>query len=138
METATTPIVLKYDATNLGKFKSTTHYQFKEVLNGTLEDTDLTELLNLSKDRECAKSSPTYWAQVRINKKWHKPRLTGLFKTEFQEVYKGDTEKGRNKVIFKFLQSKQELTIYYFKDLYYPNFYKEGLNRFKNILQYNQ
>ncbi len=135
LNTANTPIILKYYATNLGKFKSTVYYQFKEATQGDLHDTNLTELININKDREYAKSSPTYWLQIRINSKWQKPRLTGLFKTELQRVYKGDSNKCRHKLIFKFSLSKQELTIYYFKDLHYPNFYKDGLNRFKKIIQ---
>lgn len=135
MNTATKPIVLVYDAINLGKFKSTTHYKLKEVINGTLNDTDLTELLNLSVDRECAKSSPTYWLQVRHNNKWQKPRLTGLFKTEDQNTYKGDTQKGRNKLVFKFSDQGQTLTIYYFKNSNYPHFYKDDLSRFKQVLR---
>lgn len=132
MNTATKPIVLKYDATNLGKFKSTTHYQ---LTNGNLDITDLTELLNLSVDRECAKSSPTYWIQTRNDNKWQKPRLTGLFKTESQNIYKGDTQKGRTKLVFVFSDLRQTLTVYYFKDLNYPNFYKDDLSRFKAFLQ---
>lgn len=135
MNTAIKPIVLIFDATNLGKFKGTIHYQLKEVLNGILSDTDLTELLNLSKDRECAKSSPTYWLQSRKNNKWQKPRLTGLFKTELQNTYKGDTQKGRNKLIFVFSDLNQTLTVYYFKNLNYPNFYKDGMGHFKALLQ---
>lgn len=134
MNTATKPIVLIYDATNLGKFKGTTHYELKEVINSILTDTDLTELLNLSADRECAKSSPTYWLQVRHENKWHKPRLTGLFKTELQNIYKGDTQKGRNKLVFVFSDLRQTLTVYYFKNSNYPHFYKDDLSRFKQVL----
>lgn len=132
MNTATKPIVLRYDATNLGKFKSTTHY---ELTNGNLDATDLTELLNLSVDRECAKSSPTYWIQTRKDNKWQKPRLTGLFKTEDQNTYKGDTQKGRNKLVFVFSDLRQTLTVYYFRNSNYPNFYKDDLSRFKALLQ---
>lgn len=135
MNTATKVIVLRYDATNLGKFKSTTHYELKEVVNGILNDTDLTELLNLSVDRECAKSSPTYWLQTRKDNKWQKPRLTGLFKTESINIYKGDTQKGRNKLVFVFSDLKQTLTIYYFKELDDLDFYKRDLSRFKTLLQ---
>lgn len=137
MDTATKPIVLIYNATNLGKFKSTAHYELKEVLNGILADTDLTELLNISVDRECAKSSPTYWLQVRHSNRWHKPRLTGLFKTESQNTYKGDTQKGRNKLVFVFSDLMQTLTVYYFKNSNYSRFYKDDLSRFKQVLYNN-
>jgi hypothetical protein len=134
MNTANTPIILKYKAINLGKFKSTTHYEFENAIQGEIENTDLTIFLNISADRECAKSSPTYWIQNRKDHKWIKPRLTGLFKTEIPNIYKGDTKNGRHKVIFKFSHLRHELNIYFFKDLNYPNYYKDGLNRFKNIL----
>lgn len=132
MNTANTPIVLIYDATNLGKYKSTTHYQ---LTNGNVNATGLTELLNLSVDRECAKSSPTYWIQTRKDNKWQKPRLTGLFKTESINIYKGDTQKGRNKLVFVFSDLMQTLTVYYIKDSNYPHFYKDDLSRFKALLQ---
>lgn len=134
MNTANTPIILKYNATNLGKFKSTTHYEFQNTIQGELKNTDLTTLLNVSSDREYAKSSPTFWMQIRKDNKWQKPRLTGLFKTEIPNIYKGDTQKGRHKIIFKFSHLRQELTVYHFNDLEYPNFYKDNLNKFKSLL----
>ena len=131
MNTANNPIVLIYDATNLGKFKATIHYQLRE---GNLSNTDLTELLNISDDRECAKSSPIYWLQIRHNNKWQKPRLTGLFKTELQNTFKGDTQLVTNKLVFVFSNQRQTLTVYYFKDLKYPRFYQDDLSHFKGLL----
>lgn len=132
MNTANNPIILTYDAINLGKYKSTTHYQ---LTKGNLNATDLTELLNISADRECAKSSPTYWLQTRSNNKWQNPRLTGLFKTELQNFYKGDSQKKRNKIVFQFSNLRQTLTVYYFENLNYPGFYRDDLSRFKALLQ---
>ena len=134
MGTATKPIVLKYNATNLGKFKGTTKYQLETATSGNLNGTDLTELLNVSTNQDCANSKPIYWLQIRGATKWVKPYSTGLFKTEFQNIYKGDTQKRRNKLIFVFSELRQILTVYYFKDLNYPNFYKADLSSFKDLL----
>ena len=135
MNTATKLIVLIYEATNLDTLEPTIHYELKEVINGILADTDLTELLNLSEDRECAKSLPIYWLHTRKDNKFQKPRLTGLFNTELQYIYKGDTQKGRNKLVFVFSDLMQTLTVYYFKNLNYPNFYKDSLSSFNAVIQ---
>jgi hypothetical protein len=126
--------ILKYRATNLGKYKSTTHYELFSVIKGSIEATDLTEKINLSEDRECAKSSPSYWLQVRQENKWKKPRLTGLFKTELSHIFRGDTQRNKNKVLFKFSADRKELTIYYFPNLHYPRFYLNDLKYFKEFL----
>tara|TARA_R110000796_G_scaffold115788_2_gene227931 strand:+ start:1412 stop:1837 length:426 start_codon:yes stop_codon:yes gene_type:complete len=135
LNTATKHTTLHYKASNLGRFKSTIHYELTNVSTGDINDTDLTEKLNLSDDRDCAKSSPTYWLQVRQESKWRKPRLTGLFATEYRDIFKGDTRTSKNKVIFKFSKNKEELTIYFFQNLHFPRFYQTDLRCFKVYLE---
>ena len=80
MNTATPkPIVHIFKEFNIGKFKTTRHFKLNSVSNGTNQ---LTDIINISEDRNCAKSNPDYWVQIREDNKWKKPRLTGLFKTD--------------------------------------------------------
>lgn len=112
-----TPITHVFSEINEGKFKSVKHYELKEAQNGTNQFSDI---INISKDRKCAKSSPTYWIQIHDGKKWVKPRLTGLFKTCYPSIYKGDTERKKHLVIFKFSRDASTLTIEFFQN-YYTN-----------------
>lgn len=108
------PLVLVYEEINVGKFKSTKHFK---CVNEDYKKTLYSELLNFSADRNCAISMPDYWLQVREGKKWKKPRLTGLFKTESPNIYVGDIGtrgKKTNSVLFKFLKAENRLTIYHF------------------------
>ncbi len=120
MTTATaTPIIHVFKEYNIGKFKSTKHYEIKTVTNGTNQ---LTDIINISKDRDCAQSMPEYWIQIREDNKWKKPRLTGLFKTSENLIFKGDTEKKKNLLLFRFSKDAETLTIYF-----YSNFYTKDL-----------
>lgn len=112
------PIIHVYREINIGKYKTTRHYELVEVKGG---ENQLTNKLNLSKDRKCAKSDPTYWLQIRKDNAWVKPRLTGLFKIN-NKLFHGDTQKKKNLLLFKFDEYKNELTVYYFVDHYTKNF----------------
>ena len=62
MTTATPkPIVHIFKEYNIGKFKTTRHYKLETVLNGTNR---LTDIINISKDRNCAQSMPEYWVKL--------------------------------------------------------------------------
>ena len=128
MTTATSlPIIHVFKEYNIGKFKDTKHYELLTVTNGTNQ---LSEKINVSKDRKCAKSSPVYWLQIRENNKWKKPRLTGLFKTGVNLIFKGDTQKKKNLILFKFSEDAQTLTIYL-----YSNFYTKDLTQLLPIIK---
>lgn len=108
------PIILEYSETNIGKYRSVRHYQ---STNKELEL--LSPLLNISKDRKCAKSSPIYWLQTHNGKNWVKPRLTGLFKTKVPNTYYGDININRVKthlLLFEFSEDMPSLKVFYFKD----------------------
>ncbi|MBC8767173.1 hypothetical protein H4O18_04135 [Arenibacter sp. BSSL-BM3] len=109
------PITHVYKEINEGKYRSVKHY---ELIKASSNNVQLTKLLNLSKDRNCAKSLPVYWLQIHDGKKWIKPRLTGLFKTEYKNVFKGDTQRKRNLLIFEFLDNGSTLVIKYFQDYF--------------------
>jgi len=104
-----------YKEINEGTYRSVKHY---ELIESSSDNTELTKLLNLSVDRNCAKSSPVYWIQIHDGKKWIKPRLTGLFKTNYQNIFKGDTQRKKNLLIFEFLDNGSTLIIKYFKDYF--------------------
>ena len=111
------PIIHIFKEYNIGKFLTTKHYKIETVTNGTNQFSDI---INISKDRKCAKSSPTYWIQIHDGKKWIKPRLTGLFKTCYPSIYKGDKDHKKHLIIFKFSRDASTLTVDYYKD-YYTN-----------------
>jgi hypothetical protein len=114
-----TPTKHVYTEINQGKYKTTRHYNIVEVTNGKQI---LSDLLNVNLDRNCAKSSPTYWLSIRKDNKWI--RLTGLFKTPYLSYFVGD--KGRNNIkedmiISVFSEDNSSLTVYYFKGYYSNN-----------------
>ena len=109
-----TPITQVFSEINEGKYASVKHYELQSVLNGT---TQLTEQLNISKNRNCAQSMPIYWLKVRNCKKWSNC-ITGLFSTTEKNIYKGDTNKKKNLVLFKFSDNAKTLTVYYYSDFY--------------------
>jgi hypothetical protein len=121
------PIVHIFKEYNIGKFKTTRHYRLETVLNGINR---LTDIINISKDRNCAQSMPEYWVQIRDGNKWKKPRLTGLFKTGVNLIFKGDTQKRTNLVLFKFSDNAETLTIYF-----YSNFYTKDITTLLNTIQ---
>ena len=131
--TGNTPTRHVYKEINVGKFKTTNHYQIVEVSNGTQI---LSDLLNINLDRQFAKSSPKYWLSTREGNKWQ--RLTGLFKTSYSPVYKGD--KGQNNVkqdliICHLADDKSSLIIYYFKDYYLKNHYSNSIESIIKSIQ---
>ena len=101
----------------IGKYRSTKHFELVEVKNRKLQ---LSELINISKDRNFAKSTPDYWLKTREGNKWSKKALTGLFKTNRRFIYRGDHNKRQNLLIFKFSDNAGTLTVYYFKN-YFTN-----------------
>lgn len=104
-----------YKEINVGKFIATRHYKCSELEKSKSK---LTTLINISKDRKCAKSSPIYWLQIRVNNKWQKPRLTGLFKTSTLNVFYGDIDKCKHLLLFKFSDHASTFTIKYFENYY--------------------
>lgn len=119
------PIVHVYKEINIGKFKTVKHYE----LHGSAKSTELTKLINISKDRQCAKSAPSYWLQTHDGKKWIKPRLTGLFKTRYKGIYFGDSHKRKNLLVFKFSENAETLSIWVFK-----NHYTSNLSKILNLI----
>ncbi|UMB60261.1 hypothetical protein MHL31_14395 [Lutibacter sp. A80] len=113
------PIIHTYKEVNTGKYKSVKHFEIAEVENST---PPLSKLLNISKNRNCALSMPDYWLKIRQANKWSKC-ITGLFKTDFKNIYKGDVNKKQHLLIFKF-NDTDTLTVYYFKNYYTQDFSK--------------
>jgi len=110
-----TSIVHVYKKVNKGKYKSVKHFELVEVQNGTNQ---LTDKLNLSKDRNCIKSDSTYWLQIRENNKWVTPRLTGLFKTNYSNIFKGDVSRQEHLLIMEFINDMDTFKVYYYKEFY--------------------
>jgi hypothetical protein len=112
-----TPVIHVFKEIYEGKYRSVKHYELIEVKNGT---TQLSNLINISKDRNCAQSMPDFWLKIKQGKKWSRC-LTGLFKTGITNIYKGDTFKKKNLIIFKFSDRGNTLTAYYFLNYYTRN-----------------
>jgi hypothetical protein len=119
------PSVYIYKEINVGKFSTTKHY---ELINQNNREDHLTNLIKVSKDRGFANSVPVYWLHTKTNNKWDKISLTGLFSTSITNLFKGDTDKKKNLLHFKFSEGASSLTIYCFN-----NYYKGDLS---NVLRF--
>lgn len=109
------PVTHIFKEINEGKYRSVKHYELVEVVNG---NSLLSNQLNISKNRNCALSMPDFWLKIRQGKKWSNC-ITGLFKTGKSSIYKGDVNKRKHLLIFKF-NDEVTLTVYYFKN-YFTN-----------------
>ena len=108
------PITHIFLEINEGKYKSVKHYELIEVINGTSQ---LTEQINISKDRNCAQSTPEYWLKVRNGNNWSNC-ITGLFKTGYNYIYKGDLQRKKHLIVIEFSNDAKTLKAYVFKDYY--------------------
>lgn len=111
-----TPTIHVYKELNKGKYKITQHYKIVEVKNGVSK---LSELLNISKNRNFAQSTPEFWLKIKQGKKWSN-YITGLFKIHLKDIYKGDVNKRKHLLIFKFNDKANILVVYYFNN-YFTN-----------------
>jgi hypothetical protein len=59
------PVIHLFKEVNEGKYKSVRHYDLVSVRNGK---TQLSEKVNLSKDRKFAQSMPDYWLKKKEGK----------------------------------------------------------------------
>lgn len=112
-----------YQVTDPDKYKEVRHYIITEVI----QDLVLTELVNISKDRQFSKAKNiSYWIKGKNTdqRKWSRP-ITGLKPTSEPRVYYGDIpkkEKGRfipkDLLIFRFSKDAHELIIDVYSDFY--------------------
>lgn len=109
------PVIHVFSEINEGKYKSVKHYELIDVKNGISQ---LTHLINISKDRNCAQSMPDYWLKEMNGKKWNSFCTTGLFKTGIENLYKGDKDHKKHLIVVKFSFDEKTLTAYFFKDYY--------------------
>ena len=109
------PVTHVYKEINVGKYKSVKHYELLECNKTPI----FTPLINISKNQNSAQSMPIYWLKIREGKKWGR-YITGLFKTHYPSIYKGDTKRKKHLVIFKYSRDESILTIEFFTD-YYSN-----------------
>lgn len=109
-----TPITQVYTEINEGKFKGVKHF---EIDNSICTTFILSNKINISKNRNFALSMPDYWLKIRQGNKWSNC-ITGLFKTNVTNVFKGDIDHKKHLVIFKFSDSNKTLNVYYFQNYY--------------------
>lgn len=113
------PVIHVFNEVNLGKYKTTKHYELSQCINGK---TLLSSKLNISKDRKFAKSMPDYWAKIKPRNKWSK-NITGLFKTDVPMIYHGDYDYKKHLLLFHFTD-KAEIVVVYF----YVNYFSHDLS----------
>jgi len=113
----TKPIVHSYKEIKKGKYKTTRHYELQTVSNGLPQ---LTKNIKISNNRFFNNSKTDYLLYQRDVKKWGTNPTTGLF--DYNKIYYiGDVAINRIKkhtLIFKYLNDKDILIVYYFKDFY--------------------
>ena len=114
MEAQHPPVTYIFKEINIGKYTSVKHY---ELVSHNGIQNNLSTLLNISKNRNFANSIPDYWLKIKQDKKWSK-YLTGLFKTSSQNIFKGDLDKRKHLLLFKFSNDADTLTVCYFEDYY--------------------
>lgn len=114
MATHNTPVTYIYKEINIGRYTSVKHY---ELISESGTTSDLSTHLNISENRNCAQSTPDYWLKKKDGKKWSK-YLTGLFKTSTKQVFRGDLQKKKHLLLFRFLDNGHTLKILYFKDYF--------------------
>jgi len=120
-----TPITHVFSEINEGKYKSVKHYELRQVQNGTSQ---LSQVINISKNQNCAQSMPDYWLKIKNGNKWSNC-ITGLFKTGVSNIYKGDKDRKKNLIVFKFSDNAKTLTAFFFK-----NYYTKDLSKVLSII----
>lgn len=109
------PSIYFYKEINDGKNETVKHY---ELINQNTDNNNLTDKINISKDRGFANSHPIYWVKTQTYNKWSDVCLTGLFKTNITNLFKGDIDKKQNLLIAKFSDDGTRLIIYCFNNYY--------------------
>lgn len=120
------PTILKFTEINIGKYKTTKHFDL--VYSNT--KTPPTTKAHIVSDRQFAKSLPDYWLSYRVGKRWK--RVTGLFKVGKTSYFKGDIGCNNIKehlIIFKFGDDIRDITIYTFN-----NYYSKGVKSVINFI----
>ena len=118
MATPPPPVIHYFEEIHAGKYLTVKHYDLQKVCNGPAI---FPGQINISKNREFAKSSPDYWLKIKDGKTWSKTAVTGLFKTYLPGVYKGDHRKKKDLLIFHFTNTAGRVTVFYFRDYYTRN-----------------
>ena len=119
MATQTTPVIHNFKEVNVGKYKSVKHFELVSVNNGK---SLLGSRINISKDQQFSKASPNYWLKKRAGNKWS-GCITGLFKTTYKNIYKGDIDNKKHLVVFKFSDDDSTVTI-----AIYQHYFSNDLN----------
>lgn len=119
------PSIYFYKEINVGENETVKHY---ELINQNVDNGNLTNLINVSKDRGFAGSHPIYWVKTQTSDKWNDTCLTGLFRTPITNLFKGDIDKKQNLLIAKFSDDGSRLIIYCFN-----NYYSRQID---NVLQF--
>jgi len=125
------PIIHTYKEINVGKYKSVKHYELIDCTGSTV----LTNIINISLDRQFAKrSNPKYWLKTHNGKKWSL-NITGLFETSVKNVLLGDLNKKQHLLIIQ--ETENGLTVYVYVNYYPYNIHQHPKQIAKGITQFN-
>ncbi len=122
------PLVCVFAEVNKGKHRTVRHY---DPIMGNTNKGIFSDLINISNNRAFAKSSPKYWVKCREGNKWGSP-VTGLFKTEFDNIFVGDIDHKTNLLVMKFSDDGSTITAYLYQN-YYTRDLKELLRRINKL-----
>lgn len=117
------PIVMEFEQDNGVNFKEVKHYNLIQGKNL------LTHKVNLSINRGFSRANYIYSLRIRQSNKWSK-QITGLFSTEFPNVFHGDLNNKKHLLICHLLDNGQGLRFYLFRN-YYPWHLNAFLTSFK-------
>jgi len=108
------PIVHTFTILNSGEFKSVKHYSLKSIDGGKNQ---ISNRINVQKDRKFAKSMPDYWLKKRLEKKWSAP-ITGLFQTKHKNIYHGDCNFKKHLLLVHITDDQDKITIFFYKGFF--------------------
>jgi hypothetical protein len=105
------PVVIEFEQDTEKIFKEVRHYNL--IKGKSL----FSQKLNISNNRGHSRAKYTYCLKIWKGKKWSK-QLTGLFPTNYPNLFYGDTEGKKNFVIARFTKDGKRLRLYYFQNFY--------------------
>jgi hypothetical protein len=109
------PVTHIFKEINKGKYATVKRFELVEVKNG---EPLLEPIVQLANNRAFAKSKPLYWFMHKKNNKWVTPRLTGLFSTEVNNLYKGDIDNKTNLLLFIIDEVNDTLIVHYYRSYF--------------------
>jgi hypothetical protein len=114
-----------YTVYQFKEFKVNKHSTIYQLIHNPIETNIITELIRIEKFQGYSNAyNLTEYFRIRNTTNWHTSKqVTGLFKTQANEIYYGDTGRNSDKslLMFKFKNNRALLDIYLFNSGFYPH-----------------